>query len=285
MSFSCPVCDFDYQKSIPETCLVCGWDLQLHVSIPDALKQDQNRLDWAKQTWQRLQTLNISQQKTLSPSRKRLTVADLLPRLENLETQLQQATLERQNLGNLLEWILHYLETLNPEVLVNITPPQDSNLPPSEIGIDYSSLVELLAQGEWKTADRYTWELILYITERETEKWLRPEDIARFPCQDLNTLNGLWEYYSQGQFGLTRQWQIFYDLEGDYTQFCDQVGWRRGESWIYYEELNFTPQAPLGHLPVIVWQKRACYGVGNTTPDENLSLFFSRLSTCIADNT
>jgi len=288
MSFQCPVCDSDYQKPIPETCLVCGWDLQFHVSIPEGLKQDKKCLDWAKQTWKRLQNVDISQEKTSSKSKKRLTIADILPRLETLENQLQQASLERQNLQNLLEWILHYLETLNPELLVNLTSPShpdvDPNLnstsPLSEIGIDYNSLIELLANGDWKTADKYTWELILYIAEREAEKWLRPEDIEQFPCTDLNTLNWLWEYYSQGLFSLTSQWQIFYDLEGDYTKFCDQVGWCRGESWLYYEELNFTLNAPPGHLPIISWRKRACYGVGNATPNENLSLIFSRLSTC-----
>jgi hypothetical protein len=288
MSFQCPVCDSDYQKPIPETCLVCGWDFQFHVSIPEGLKQDKKRLDWAKQTWKRLQNVDISQEKTSSKSKKRLTIADILPRLETLENQLQQATIERQNLQNLLEWILHYLETLNPELLVNLTSPShldvDPNLnftsPLSEIGIDYNSLIELLANGDWKTADKYTWELILYIAEREAEKWLRPEDIEQFPCTDLNTINWLWEYYSQGLFSLTSQWQIFYDLERDYTKFCDQVGWRRGESWLYYEELNFTLNAPPGHLPIIAWRKRACYGVGNTTPNENLSLIFSRLSTC-----
>ncbi len=280
MRFQCPVCDFDYQKPIPETCVVCGWDLQIHLSIPENLKQDQKSLDWAKQTWKRLQTVDISKYKTISKSKKRLTVADLLPRLESLENQLQQATLERQNLENLLTEILHYLETINPELLVNINPPSYPDFPQSEVSIDYSSLSELLANGDWKTADEYTWELILYIVEREAEKWLRPEDIEQFPCTDLNTINWLWEYYSQGLFSLTSQWQIFYDLEGDYPKFCDQVGWRREESWLYYEELNFTLNAPLGHLPIICWRKRACYGVGNAAPNENLSLIFSRLSTC-----
>ncbi|VXD16223.1 Serine/threonine kinase [Planktothrix serta PCC 8927] len=288
MSFQCPVCNSSYQKPIPEACLVCGWDLQFNLSIPSGSEPDKKRLDWAKQTWKRLQTLEVSQPKTGSTSKKRLTIADLLPRLQTLELELQQATLERQNLQNSLDWILHYLETLNPELLVDLTPPSppncDSNFnstsPLSEVGIDYSSLIELLAHGDWKTADEYTWQLILYMGEREAEKWLRSEDIERFPCADLNTLNWLWEYYSQGLFSLTNQWQIFYNLEGDYAKFCDQVGWRRGESWIYYEELDFTLNAPPGHLPIIAWRKRACYGVGTTTPDENLLSFFTRLSTC-----
>ncbi|MGL4503818.1 MAG: GUN4 domain-containing protein, partial [Planktothrix sp.] len=191
MSFQCPVCDSDYQKPIPQTCLVCGWDLQFHISIPEGLKQNQNHLDWAKQTWKYRQIVDIDQHKTPSKSKKRLTIADLLPRLESLENQLQQATQERQNLQNLLDWILHYLESINPELLVNITPPSAPNFPQSEIGLDYSSLIELLAQGDWKTADEYTWELMLYIAEREAEKWLRPEDIERFPCTDLNTINWL----------------------------------------------------------------------------------------------
>lgn len=284
MSFQCPVCNSPYEKPIPEACLVCGWDLQFNRD----LEQEQKRLDWAKKTWKRLQTLNLYQQKPRSSSKKRLTFADILPRLESLELQLQQATLERQHLQNLLDWILHYLKPLNSELSLNQTFPSvtdfDSNItsifPLSEVGIDYSSLIELLAKGDWKTADEYTWQLILYMGEREAEKWLRVEDIEQFPCTDLNTLNWLWDYYSHGLFSLTCQWQIFYNLEGDYTKFCEQVGWRVGDSWSYYEELNFTLNAPLGHLPIIAWRKRACYGVGATTPDENLSSFFSRLSIC-----
>ncbi|CAD5978292.1 Ycf53-like protein [Planktothrix tepida] len=288
MSFQCPVCNSPYQKPIPEACLVCGWDLQFNLSIPEDLEQEQKRLDWAKKTWERLQTLKLSQQKPHFSSKKRLTLTDILPRLESLELQLQQATLERQHLQSLLDSILHYLKAFNSELSLNQTFPSvtdfDSNItstfPLSEVGIDYSSLIELLAKGDWKTADEYTWQLILYIGEREAEKWLRVEDIEQFPCTDLNTLNWLWEYYSHGLFSLTSQWQIFYDLDGDYTKFCEQVGWRMGDSWIYYEELNFTLNAPLGHLPIIAWRKRACYGVGNTTPDKNLSSFFSRLSMC-----
>ncbi len=283
MSFQCPVCYSDYQQPIPETCLVCGWALQFNILTPLSLELDQKRLDWAKKTWERLQIFNYFAKKTHSFSKKRVTVADLLPGLERLETQLQQAALERQNLQHLLNWVLHYLEALNSQVLPdNFDSTVTPTSPLSEIGIDYSSLIELLANGDWKTADEYTWQLILYIGQRQAEKWLRVEDIEQFPCRDLNTLNWLWEYYSQGLFSLTKQWQIFYNLDGDYTKFCDQVGWRKQESWIYYDELNFTLNAPPGHLPVISWRKRACYGVGTSTPDENLSSFFCRLSTCIA---
>ena len=34
-----------------------------------------------------------------------------------------------------------------------------------------------------------------------------------------------------------------------FEAFGDRVGWRRGWEWLYYKELTFDPQAPVGHLP------------------------------------
>ncbi len=34
--------------------------------------------------------------------------------------------------------------------------------------------------------------------------------------------------------------------------FGDQVGWRVGGSWLYYDELKFNQTAPAGHLPLFL---------------------------------
>lgn len=286
--FKCPVCYQTYTDNIPLNCNSCGWDLQIHdVDSNSILAKDQKRLNWAKQTWQQLQNLKTQE----SSSKNQTKVDDLLPRIEALEVQLQQATVERENIQNLLEWVVHYLQLINPEQVANtltqvnhwLEQSDEEVHPLSEVGMDYNSLIELLATGDWKTANDYTWEIILYLAERQEEKWLRVEDIETLPCTDLKTINWLWQYYSQGLFGLTTQQQILEDLDGDYTQFCDQVGWRKGEAWLYYEELNFSLKAPLGHLPVLNWRKRACYGVGSATASNSLLLFVSRLLTCEID--
>ena len=283
--FKCPVCNQSYPKDPPPTCTVCGWDLKINdLESSLSLEEDQKQLNWAKQTWKQVQHLKKTR---LSP-KSNLQVDDLLPRIEALEAQLKQASQERQYLQNLLEWVLHYLELINPEEVANTLTKanhwfeqsvQEVN-PLSEVGMDYHSLIEVLAIGDWKTANDYTWEIILYLAGRQEEKWLRLEDIKNLPCTDLKTIDWLWQYYSQGLFSLTTQQQILDEVGGDYSKFCDQVGWRKGEVWLYYEELNFTLNAPPGHLPVLAWRKRACYGVGIETASDSLGLFLSRLLTC-----
>ncbi|MDY7021535.1 MAG: GUN4 domain-containing protein, partial [Cyanobacteriota bacterium] len=250
------------------------------------------RLDWARQKWQEIkafkQTLkdaSLADHSSLNLSEK----IELSQRLDRIETQLQAATVDRENLQNQLGWVLHYLELLNPEKTVQILSRLETEFDesrgeetpfPSEVGMDYLPLSELLAAGDWKNADEYTWQILLYLARREPETWLRPEDLDNFPCTDLNTIDYLWNYYSHGLFGFTVQQQILENVAGDYASFCDKIGWRTGENWKYYDELIFNLNAPLGHLPVMVWRKRACYGIGSGTAAENLALLFNRLSEC-----
>jgi hypothetical protein len=189
---------------------------------------------------------------------------------------------------NQLEWVLYHLEILNPENVNTVLSrldhwienTTDETQSWSEVGMDYNPLIELLAAGEWRAADEYTWEIILYIAGRQEQGWLQTEDIENFPCTDLKTIDYLWHYYSQGSFGLTVQQQIWESVAGEYEAFCDRVGWRSDGNWQYYDELKFMQNIPMGHLPVIAWRKRACYGVGTQTALVILESYFQRISTC-----
>ncbi|MEG5025749.1 GUN4 domain-containing protein [Microcoleus sp. AT8-B1] len=66
-----------------------------------------------------------------------------------------------------------------------------------------------MGAGKWRKADEYTWAIMLQIAFREEEGWLSGEDIAKFPCTDLRTIDQLWEYYSSGLFGLSVQQEIW----------------------------------------------------------------------------
>lgn len=95
---------------------------------------------------------------------------------------------------------------------------------------------------------------------REQEGQLSLESINALPCLDLHTIDQLWVYYSQGRFGFSTQKPIYlscgnqpgedYNWEA-FKHFGDRIGWREGESWRKYENLSFTLNAPVGHLPVI----------------------------------
>lgn len=273
--FLCPVCGCEYLENIPKNCKVCNWNLKLAIE-----EINPEQLAWARDTWKTLDVLRGKSKK------KRVTVADLLPKITTIESELISAKIERENLQNQLEWILYYIEIMNPEQVAEtlgnigtwLEQTQSETPPLSEVGMDYTALMELLAAGDWKTADEYTWQIILYLTGREQAGWLNVEDIDNFPLTDLRTIDYLWDYYSSGLFGLKIQRETWESVDRDYGKFCDRIGWREG-SWKYYQELIFNLNAPPGHLPVIPWRRRSCYGVGIAAASEILSLFMVRLAT------
>lgn len=119
----------------------------------------------------------------------------------------------------------------------------------SAVGMDYSLLRELLAAGNWQEADLETTAAILKAAGREQEGWLTCESLENFPCLDLRTIDDLWMKYSHGRFGFSAQKSIYFEVEKDFEQFGDRVGWRLLDTWLNYSELTFSLHAPVGHLP------------------------------------
>ncbi|MEG4279972.1 GUN4 domain-containing protein [Microcoleus sp. MON1_C1] len=133
----------------------------------------------------------------------------------------------------------------------------------SERGVDYTKLRDLLATRKWQEADRETAIKMLEVAERTKDGWLRGEDLDRFPCEDLRTIDQLWVKYSNGRFGFSVQKRIYESLGGSreydrkiWEAFGDLVGWRvnrLGGVWLYYNELKFnTNKAAQGHLPTTI---------------------------------
>lgn len=138
-------------------------------------------------------------------------------------------------------------------------------------GIDYQPLQKLLATGQWREANEATGQLIQKATNRTAPGWVRTDDIAVFPCWDLQTIDTLWKQASDGRFGFSAQFPIYIETGNkpgrlvatdSYEIFGDRVGWRTPRSerndpnqpritdWIAFKEnLNFSLEAPVGHLP------------------------------------
>ena len=142
-------------------------------------------------------------------------------------------------------------------------------------GVDYRKLHDLLKAKKWKEADEETDRVILKVVRRELEGWLRYEDAQNFSCQDLGMIDKLWVKYSNGEFGISVQEQIYHNLGGTkeydlevWKKFGDKVGWRQKGEWLNYTELTSLEEHYSGHLPgAPFWG-----GVG--------VWFFSRASTC-----
>jgi len=140
----------------------------------------------------------------------------------------------------------------------------------TEVDLDYRLLQDLLAFKEWKKADVETRLLILKASPEGKKGWLDRFDIINLPSIDLNTINQLWFNYSNKRFGFSIQKDIWLSVGGQvdvytydtYKKFSECVGWFMKAEWLPeydlleddglwlpYDDLNFTTNAPRGHLP------------------------------------
>ena len=174
-----------------------------------------------------------------------------------------------------------------------MNPKSQSENLQSAVGMDYTRLRDLLAAGEWRQADEETARVMLAVSEREKEGWLKVEHIDNFPCSDLSTIDQLWVKYSNGRFGFSVQKRIYQSLGGtrDYDEkiwsaFGDRVGWRkekrewlgwrRKREWLYYNDITFDLTAPEAHLPLPCGGRKELVGVGWWGD----RIIFSRIETC-----
>lgn len=189
-------------------------------------------------------------------------------RQETEELKQQQEELERQQV----------LEQQRQEEAQRWQAAQtaSANELASESGVDYTRLRDLLKAGRWKEADQETIQVILKASGREGRDHLLKDDIERFSCTDLSTIDQLWVKYSDGKFGFSVQKKIWEEVGQEFHKFHLQVGWRVSttriresgtlwmkrkepeETWssVGYDKLTFSLAAPKGHLPFgkgIVW--------------------------------
>lgn len=183
------------------------------------------------------------------------------------------------------------LETFNypifqPSSLIKKIPAKvvtlDSNNLSSAVGIDYSQLRYLLTHGEWREADMETMTIMLKLSNRQKEGWLRIEDIDRFFCEDLSTIDQLWLKFSYGRFGFTVQKEIYESLGGNtnynpniWDCFGDRVGWRLNHKWLYYNQLSFTLHSRPGNLP-----RGICFHTEDGNWKLKIAFIASRLASC-----
>jgi GUN4-like/Trypsin-like peptidase domain len=134
----------------------------------------------------------------------------------------------------------------------------------SEKGIDYAQLRDRLKAQDWQAADQETADRMCEVMGRQKEGWLRVEDVQKFPCQDLQTIDRLWVKYSNGHFGFSVQKKIWQSCGSptssgkDWDRFCVKVGWQNpvATAYVNYSDLKFEPdRSPLGELPCLGWKE------------------------------
>ncbi|MGB8702809.1 MAG: GUN4 domain-containing protein [Thermosynechococcaceae cyanobacterium] len=159
---------------------------------------------------------------------------------------------------------------------------------PSEKGIDYTKLRDLLNAQDWKAADKETADRMCEMCEflgRQEDLdplliFMLNNDFENLPCADLSTIDQLWVKHSQGQFGFSVQKKIWQECENRF-KFSETVGWMKeirilegSKAWKSENEITFDKSAPKGHLP---WLERIFVGPEGW---DQVGVFFSRVKTC-----
>ncbi|MEM1425339.1 MAG: GUN4 domain-containing protein [Cyanobacteria bacterium P01_H01_bin.130] len=208
--------------------------------------------------------------------------------INQLEQQLETLQAWHESHHSQLNILLERGSEIGPER--SPTPPEDSETvssppdqsPPasnplaSDVGIDYGPLNQSLGMGQWAAADQMTRELLATSVGVPANGVLTPDDWQRVPETDLRTMDNLWRYWSGDRFGFTVQAQLWCESGANYEKFCDRVGWRQGDGWIYRDELQGDRSAPVGHWPAIAWGTRACYGHGAGVASQGMSGLMDR---------
>jgi len=117
---------------------------------------------------------------------------------------------------------------------------------------DYTRLNQFLINKSWKEADIETRSLMLLVTgaDKRQDILLTESDIQHFPCEILESINDLWVKASHGKFGFSIVSSIYRSVDGDYSKLAELVGWKKGVNWINYDQISFSNDANIGHLPL-----------------------------------
>jgi len=115
--------------------------------------------------------------------------------------------------------------------------------------IDYSRLEKLLADQNWKEADKETTTIMLKISQGDKENPLG--QLGYLDCKNLDNIDRLWMKSSNGRFGFSVQNGIYEMMDRNLDSFYDSVGWVVKGQPRNYDSLTFTffQKAPRGHLP------------------------------------
>lgn len=121
-------------------------------------------------------------------------------------------------------------------------------------GVDYSTLQQLLADGDFKAADAETRRLLIVLGGDAAVKrgWVYFFEVRNIPETDMITLDDLWSHYSDGKFGYSAQSKLWRQTRKSFDKFALKVDWFTA-NWVnrnWPDDFIYDKSAPQGHLPL-----------------------------------
>jgi hypothetical protein len=176
------------------------------------------------------------------------------------------------------------------------TPPGNVILVVREV-LDrrYQSLINFLSNGLWAQADAETQTLILQGLKPGHHAPADIQAVHHFPCDHLRLIDHLWHEFSGGHFGFKAQLKLYVEMGNSLVfgesspkacaQFLEAIGWTVNGAMEQGCDLEFSLDAPWGHLPGHGWLAHLIPegGEGNSPPHHFqtvLNSLFSRAKDC-----
>ena len=124
----------------------------------------------------------------------------------------------------------------------------------SEVDISYDELQLKLLEQNFEDADRLTSKYLRKLAGNLAERrgYVFFSEVNNMSSKDLQTIDRLWNIYSNGKFGFSIQAKILKSVEKKYELLWQKIGWKNDGIWTRYPgSFNWTLDAPDGHMPLI----------------------------------
>ena len=150
-------------------------------------------------------------------------------------------------------WILQVLKKHKPTFFEN-TIYNNWFHTYSEANINYEELQLKLLEQEFEAADRLTSSYLRKLAGKLAEKrgYVFYSEVNNMSGKDLQTIDRLWNIYSNGKFGFSIQAKILRSVGKKYELMWPKIGWKNNGNWTRYpNSFCWSLEAPEGHMPLI----------------------------------
>ena len=150
-------------------------------------------------------------------------------------------------------WILQVLKKHKPTFFEN-TIYNNWFHTYSEENINYEELQLKLLEQEFEAADRLTSSYLRRLAGKLAEKrgYVFYSEVNNMSGKDLQTIDRLWNIYSNGKFGFSIQAKILRSVGKKYELMWPKIGWKNNGNWTRYpNSFCWSLEAPEGHMPLI----------------------------------
>ena len=124
----------------------------------------------------------------------------------------------------------------------------------SNENINYDELQLNLLEQNFEIADRLTSSYLRRLAGKlaENRGYVFFSEVKNMSGVDLQTIDRLWNIYSNGKFGFSIQAKILKSVQKKYELLWPKIGWKRDGLWTRYpNSFCWSLEAPEGHMPLI----------------------------------